>query len=157
MLYSVLHWCCHSYEHYILHRINKRRQGTVKLTWVAFAKDFDGSGHFLLTDAFVLLPLGGCFEALPGQRTQVEVHEDVAQRLQVVPSGLFCRHRGDKVRSAARRGQSTHNVAVDWTYRCPDVCLLRRSGQCRSGSCSRGRGCAGVCGRRGISWPGRSR
>lgn len=74
----------------------------VRRTWVAFAQDFNWGGHFLLADAFVLLPLGGGFEALPGQRTQVEVHEDVAQRLQVVSSGLFCRHKEDRVRPAAR-------------------------------------------------------
>lgn len=60
------------------------------LTGVAFAQHLDGGGHLLLADAFVLLPLGGGLEALPGQRAQVEVHEDVAQRLQVVPSGLLC-------------------------------------------------------------------
>lgn len=73
---------------------------TSERTWVAFAQDFDGGGHFLLADAFVLLPLGGGFQALPGQGAQVEVHEDVAQRLQVVPPGLFCRRRGDQIRRA---------------------------------------------------------
>lgn len=66
----------------------------LQLTWVAFAEHLDGCGHFLLTDAFVLLPLGGSLEALPGQRTQVEIHEDISQRLQVIPSGLLCNDTG---------------------------------------------------------------
>ena len=64
------------------------------LTRVAFAEHLDGGGHFLLADTFILLPLGGSFEPLSGQRTQVEVHENVAQRLQVVPSRLLCGEKG---------------------------------------------------------------
>lgn len=60
------------------------------LTRVSLAEHLDGRGHFLLADVLVLLPLGRSLEALPGQRAQVEVHEDVAQGLQVVPSGLLC-------------------------------------------------------------------
>lgn len=59
-------------------------------TGVAFTEDLDRSGHLLLTDPFVLLSFGGRLEALPGQRAQVEIHQDITQRLQVVPSGLFC-------------------------------------------------------------------
>ena len=44
------------------------------LTGVAFTEHLDGSGHLLLTDPLVLLPLGGGLEALPGQGAQVEVH-----------------------------------------------------------------------------------
>ena len=62
-----------------VHRTNKRWEGAVKHTWVAFAEHFNGSGHFLLTDALILLPLGGGFEALPGKRAQVEIHEHVPQ------------------------------------------------------------------------------
>lgn len=100
----------------ILNGTNKRWQGALKRTWVAFAEDLNGRGHFLLTDTFVLLPLGGGFEALPGQRTQVEVHEDVAQGLQVVPSGLLCRHREDKVRTAFRRSLSIHGISQDFVH-----------------------------------------
>lgn len=60
------------------------------LTRVSLAEHLDRCGHFLLTDAFILLPLCGSLESLPGQRAQVEVHEYVAQGLQVVPSGLLC-------------------------------------------------------------------
>jgi len=60
------------------------------LTGVSFTQDLDGRGHLLLADALVLLPLGGRLEALPGQGAQVEVHEDVAQGLQVITPGLLC-------------------------------------------------------------------
>ena len=73
-------------------RSEQRRVQT--LTGVAFAQDLDGRGHLLLADALVLLPLGGGLESLPGQGAQVEVHEDVAQGLQVVTPGLLCRGRG---------------------------------------------------------------
>lgn len=76
----------------LMNTLNKR---AVKPTWIAFAEDFDGSRHFLFADALVFLSLGGGFEALPGQRAQVEIHEDVAQGLQVIPSGLFCKQSGD--------------------------------------------------------------
>ncbi len=51
---------------------------------------------------------------MPGQRTQVEVHEDIAQRLQVVSPGLFCRNREDKVRSATWRGLYVHGIHQDF-------------------------------------------
>ena len=159
---SLLIWKAVYVKHYdrscTLHRTNKRWEGAVKHTWVAFAEHFNGSGHFLLTDALILLPLGGGFEALPGKRAQVEIHEHVPQWLQVVPPGLFCRHTEDNVRSAARGvNPFITSGRILWSYQCPDVCLWRRSGLCQSGSCSRGRGCADACGRHGISWPGRSR
>ena len=48
------------------------------LTGVTFAQHLYRSGHLLLADLLVLLLLGGCLEALPGQGAQVEVHEHVA-------------------------------------------------------------------------------
>lgn len=75
----------------------KKKKRDAKPTWISFAKDLDRRGHFLLTDALVLLPLRGRLEALPRQRAQVEVHENVAQRLQVVPSGLLCGHTWSSV------------------------------------------------------------
>ena len=48
------------------------------LTGVPFAQHLHRSGHLLLADLLVLLLLGGCLEALPGQGAQVEVHEHVA-------------------------------------------------------------------------------
>lgn len=65
-------------------------QNRSSLTRVSLAEHLDGGGHFLLTDAFILLPLGGSLESLPGQRAQVKVHEHVAQGLQIIPSGLLC-------------------------------------------------------------------
>lgn len=51
---------------------------TSLLTGVSLAEHLNGGGHFFLADAFILLPLGGGLEPLPGQRAQVEVHENVA-------------------------------------------------------------------------------
>lgn len=67
------------------------------LTRISFAKNFDGCGHLLLADSLVLLSLGGSLEALPGQRAQVEVHEDVTEGLQVVTSRLLCGHEATGV------------------------------------------------------------
>ncbi len=72
------------------------------LTGVSLAEHLDGGGHFLLTDAFILLPLGGSLEPLPGQRAQVEVHKNVTKRLQVVSPRLFC---GAKYRSRREKSQ----------------------------------------------------
>lgn len=37
------------------------------LTGAALAKNLNWGGHFLLTDPFILLPLGSSLEALPRQ------------------------------------------------------------------------------------------
>lgn len=42
------------------------------------------------------------------------------------------------------------------TYQFQDVCLWRRSALCLSGSCSPCKGCAGVYGHHGTSWPDQS-
>ena len=49
----------------------------------------DGRGHLLLADLLVLLLLGGGLEALPRQAAPQEVHQHVAQRLDVVPPALL--------------------------------------------------------------------
>lgn len=64
-----------------------------KLTWVSFAQNFNRSGHFLLTDSLILLSLCGSLQTLPWQRAQVEVHEHIAKRLQVISSGLLCERK----------------------------------------------------------------
>ncbi|KAI3487940.1 hypothetical protein L1887_48023 [Cichorium endivia] len=55
----------------------------------AAAEELGGGGHLLLHDAVVLLLLGGGLETLPRERAAEEVHEDVAQRLEVVTSRLL--------------------------------------------------------------------
>lgn len=62
-------------------------------TWVAFAKNFNGGGHLLFTDTLILLSLGGGFQSLPRQWTQVEVHQHIAKRLQVIPPRLLYKDR----------------------------------------------------------------
>lgn len=61
-------------DHGLARRLHSRTR-----TGVAFTQHFNGGGHLLLTDAFILLPLGGCLQPLPGQRAQIEVHEHIAQ------------------------------------------------------------------------------
>lgn len=72
------------------------------LTRVPFAEHLNGRGHLLLADPLVLLALGGSLEALPGQRAQVEIHEHVAQALQVIATALFC---GKKLHGARSERQ----------------------------------------------------
>lgn len=75
------------------------------LTWVSLAQHLNGGGHFLLTDAFILLPLGSSLEPLPWQRAQVEVHEDVTQRLQVISPRLLCGAEQRLERGGVRSGR----------------------------------------------------
>lgn len=74
-----LHGCIEEVFKYVQTKPNFLTKRLCQLTWVSLAEHFDGGGHFLLTDSFVLLPLGGSLESLPGQRAQVKVHEDVAK------------------------------------------------------------------------------
>lgn len=80
------------YYTYVIAQIHRDTTDTV-LTRVSFAKNLDGCGHFLLTDSFILLSLGSGLEALPGEGAQVEVHENIAKRLQVITPGLLCGHK----------------------------------------------------------------
>ena len=66
------------------------------LTGVSLAQHLHWCGHLLLADLLILLLLGGCLEALPGQCAQVEVHEHVAKRLHVVTATLLCRKMDGK-------------------------------------------------------------
>ena len=72
--FALLHICC-----------------TVR-TWIGLAQLLDWSAHLLLTDLLVFLPLCRRLEPLPWQGTTVEVHEDVAERFQVVSSRLLYAH-----------------------------------------------------------------
>ena len=55
----------------------------------AAAEDFGGCGHLLLHDAVVFLLLGGCLQALPGERAAAEVEHYVAEGFHVVAAGLL--------------------------------------------------------------------
>ena len=50
---------------------------------------FDRSSLLLLTNLLVLLLVGRGFETLPREAPSEEVHEDMSQRLEVVPTRLF--------------------------------------------------------------------
>jgi len=60
-----------------------------KLSRKALAQNFYRRGHFLLTDLLILLFLGCSLKPLPGEAAPVEVHEDIAQALHVVPPTLL--------------------------------------------------------------------
>ena len=77
----------------------------VVFTWKTFAELFDASGHLFLTDALILLPLGLRLESLPGQRAPIEVHEHVAERLEIVASTLLHAHVRVDGRVAGRARQ----------------------------------------------------
>lgn len=68
------------------------------LTGEGAAEFVHRGAHLLLGYLLVLLALGGGLEPLPGQAAPVEVHEHVAQGLQVVAPGLLhaavCVHGG---------------------------------------------------------------
>lgn len=90
------------------------------LTWVSLTEHLDWRGHLLFADAFVLLPLGNGLQPLPGQRAQVEVHEDVAQGLQVVPPGLLCGgEEEESVNLAELWGTGCRPASA---HRCPCEC-----------------------------------
>lgn len=65
-----------------------------KLLGETLAEVLDGRGLLLLANLFVLLLIGGSFEALPGQAAAEEVHEDVAQGLEVVSARLLAAEMG---------------------------------------------------------------
>lgn len=70
-------------------------QAKFRRTWEAIAQLFDRCGLLFLPDLLVFLLVGGRLQALPGETAAQEIHEDVAQSLQVVSARLFWR-RGQK-------------------------------------------------------------
>ena len=58
-------------------------------TWVSLAEILDSGGLLLLTNLLVLLLVGGSLQALPRKTTPQEVHENVTQSFQVIPTGLL--------------------------------------------------------------------
>ena len=92
------------------------------LTRVAPTQSLHRSAHFLLGYALVLLLLGGSLESLPGQAAQVEVHQHVAQRLQVVTAALLCgtRDTGD-IRVIH---ENTHSFPHTHTCTCRCICTV---------------------------------
>ena len=55
----------------------------------AAAEEIGGRGHLLLHDSVVLLLLGSSLLTLPGESTAEEVHENISERLQIVPASLL--------------------------------------------------------------------
>ena len=55
----------------------------------AAAEEIGWRGHLLLHDSVVLLLLGSSLLTLPGESTAEEVHENISERLQIVPASLL--------------------------------------------------------------------
>ena len=69
------------------------------------AKGFDGCRHLLLHDLLVFLLLADRAKALPRQGSAVEIHQHVADGLQVVPSALLDAEMGIDRRVPRSSGQ----------------------------------------------------
>ena len=65
------------------------RKVLVELLRVAVTEVLDGSRLLLLSNLFVLLLVGSSLQALPGETSTEEVHEDVAERLEIITTRLF--------------------------------------------------------------------
>jgi hypothetical protein len=53
------------------------------------AKEVSGRGHLFFHDAVIFLFLGSGFQTLPGEGTTEEVHKNISEGLEVVPTGLL--------------------------------------------------------------------
>lgn len=60
-----------------------------KLVRETTAKEVCRSGHLFLHDAVVFLLLGGSLKALPRKSTTKEVHENISERFEIVPTSLL--------------------------------------------------------------------
>lgn len=69
--------------------ISHVRQVGLELGWEAFAQLRNWRCLFLLSNFLVLLLVGGGFQSLPWQTTPQEVHEHMAECLQIVTSRLL--------------------------------------------------------------------
>ena len=80
------------------------------------AQDLHRCRHFFLAYFFVLLLLRDGLEALPRQTRAIEVHEDVAERLEIVPPRLLATQVSVDASVAGRAGQvlvlAVRNVLV---------------------------------------------
>lgn len=65
-----------------------------KLFGESFTEILDGSGLLLLANLLILLLVSSSLEALPRQATTEEVHENVAQGLEIISSGLLAAKMG---------------------------------------------------------------
>jgi hypothetical protein len=63
-----------------------------KLVRESTAEDFSWSGHLLLHDSIVLLLFGCSLKTLPRKRSTAEIEHDIAERLHIVTTRLFCFH-----------------------------------------------------------------
>lgn len=86
-------------------KVSDVRQVLVELLWEAFAKILDGSSLLLFTNLLILLLVSSSLQALPGKATAKEIHEDVAESLEIVSSRLFASKMGIDTHVTGSTGQ----------------------------------------------------
>lgn len=87
-----------------------------KLVGKPVAQLLDRGRELLLRDTLILLPLVGRLQALPGQRSQIEIHKYIAEGLEVVSARLLDPQMRVDGRIARGPGQvlvlSVRNMAI---------------------------------------------
>lgn len=71
----------------------------------AFAEVLDGGRLLFLTNLFILLLIGRRLETLPRQAAPEEIHENVAQGLEIVSTGLLAAEVGIDTHVTSRSGE----------------------------------------------------
>ena len=77
----------------------------IRRTREAIAQVLDWSSLLLLSNLLVLLLVGGSLEALPWQPAAQEVHEDVAEGLEIITTRLFASQMGVDTHVSSGTGQ----------------------------------------------------
>jgi hypothetical protein len=116
------------------------RKRTGLLAWESLAQILNGSGLLLLANLLVLLLVGGSLESLPGQASAQKVHENMAQRLQVVSSRLLSSQvgvdahvsRGSRQRLALAIGNVLFGLWVSVLLRHAEINYMDDVGHLRS-------------------------
>ena len=103
------------------------REVLVELVWEALAEVLDGGRLLLLADLLVLLLVRRGLEALPGETAPEEVHEDVTQRLEVVPPRLLAAEVGVDAHVPGGSGQRLPLAVGDVLLRLGVAVLLGHS------------------------------
>jgi hypothetical protein len=69
--------------------MSMKRSKTRRLTRESLGQILDGGGLLLLANFFVLLLVGSSLQPLPWKSSPQEVHKDMTQCLQIVPTRLL--------------------------------------------------------------------
>lgn len=77
----------------------------IRRTREAIAEVLDGGSLLLLSNLLVLLLVGGSLKTLPWQSAAQEVHEDVAESLEIITTRLFASQMGVDTHVSSGAGQ----------------------------------------------------